>query len=268
MKISVITISYNAAECIERTIKSVINQKDADYEYIIVDGNSSDGTQNIIQKYSKSISKWISEPDSGIYCAMNKGTRMASGEYCLYLNAGDMLVDDNVLKRVWTYLDGTSICTGNQISVLNCKLTNYSKSEEKVDRLFFYGRSLCHQATFFLREDVLETPYDETYRMISDWKLESELILLKSKSYKSMNVDVCYFVQDGVTFTNMREGKLERMKALTEIFDEDELKTLSDKRSWQISKYNPKHIYEGFIRQVRKLCKTIQYRDVIKNLSI
>ena len=81
MKISVITISYNAASCIESTINSVIAQKYDDFEYIIVDGVSKDGTLDIIQKYDKSISHWVSEPDSGIYNAMNKAVRMATGEY-------------------------------------------------------------------------------------------------------------------------------------------------------------------------------------------
>ena len=100
MKVSVITVSFNAVSCIERTIKSVISQRYNDFEYIIVDGQSNDGTIEIIQKYHAYISKWISEPDRGIYNAMNKAVRICSGEYCIFMNAGDMFVNPLVLKQV------------------------------------------------------------------------------------------------------------------------------------------------------------------------
>lgn len=101
--ISIITICYNDAEGLESTIKSVEGQTFKNYEYIIVDGGSKDHTQTVIRAHEKSISKWVSEPDKGIYDAMNKGVRMASGEWIIMMNAGDIFADANVLENVFSH---------------------------------------------------------------------------------------------------------------------------------------------------------------------
>ena len=103
MKLSIITINFNDAKGLEKTIQSVINQTYKDFEYIVVDGASTDGSVDVIKKYSNKLTHWVSEPDTGIYNAMNKGTRMASGEYCLYLNSGDFLADNDVLEKAFNY---------------------------------------------------------------------------------------------------------------------------------------------------------------------
>lgn len=99
--VSVVTVTYNAREVLERTIKSVVNQTLRNREYIIVDGGSSDGTLEIIKKYEHLIDYWVSEKDSGIYDAMNKGIACASGEWINFMNAGDVFFDDNVLQNIF-----------------------------------------------------------------------------------------------------------------------------------------------------------------------
>lgn len=99
-KFSIITIVYNGRAGIERTIQSVIEQTNTDYEYIIIDGASSDGTQEIIQRYHNKIAFWSSEPDEGISDAFNKGIQKATGEYLIFMNAGDYFLDDKVLDKV------------------------------------------------------------------------------------------------------------------------------------------------------------------------
>ena len=100
MKISIITVSYNAAKTIEQTISSVVNQTYQDIEYIIIDGGSTDGTMDIIRKYEDRIAYWISEPDKGIYDAMNKGIDVATGDYVYFLGADDRLVDANIIDKI------------------------------------------------------------------------------------------------------------------------------------------------------------------------
>ena len=107
MKVSVITISYNSVFTIEDTIKSVLAQKDIDLEYIIVDGGSTDGTLDIINKYKNKIDKIISEPDRGIYDAMNKGIKCATGDVVGILNSDDFFKDHNVLSKVVNFFDKT-----------------------------------------------------------------------------------------------------------------------------------------------------------------
>src|ERR1035437_822845 len=98
-KISVITICLNERDNIEKTIKSVINQNSTDFEYLVIDGGSIDGTTEIISKYNDKLSYFISEKDSGIYSAMNRGIKNSTGEYLLFLNGGDYLSDVNILSK-------------------------------------------------------------------------------------------------------------------------------------------------------------------------
>ena len=115
-KITVVTVCYNAVDVIEKTILSVINQTYSNIEYIVIDGNSSDGTVNIIKKYADRISKWISEPDKGIYDAMNKGIDVATGEWINFMNAGDMFVNKHVIENLISPMkDGSDYVFGNTI---------------------------------------------------------------------------------------------------------------------------------------------------------
>ncbi|RXE60893.1 glycosyltransferase, partial [Muribaculaceae bacterium Isolate-001 (NCI)] len=100
-KITVVTVCYNAVKEIEKTIQSVISQTYDNVEYIIVDGGSTDGTLDIIRKYSSRITRWVSEPDKGIFDAMNKSAHMATGEYINFMNAGDLFFDEKVLSDIF-----------------------------------------------------------------------------------------------------------------------------------------------------------------------
>ena len=109
MKISIITVCFNAVGVIEKTILSVISQTYNDVEYIIIDGGSTDGTLDIVKKYENYIAYWISEPDSGIYNAMNKGVKHATGLYCNFMNAGDFFINEKVLENIFPIIIKTYI---------------------------------------------------------------------------------------------------------------------------------------------------------------
>lgn len=97
-KLSIISINLNNSEGLQKTIRSVIRQTNSDFEYIVIDGNSKDGSLNVIKNFDNQITYWVSEPDSGIYNAMNKGISKSTGRYCLFLNSGDWLADENVIS--------------------------------------------------------------------------------------------------------------------------------------------------------------------------
>ena len=99
-KLSIITVNLNKAKGLQKTIESVIFQTFTDYEYIIIDGGSTDGSKQIIEQYADKITYWVSEPDSGIYNGMNKGIKVAKGEYCLFLNSEDYLLSNEILQNV------------------------------------------------------------------------------------------------------------------------------------------------------------------------
>ena len=139
--ISIVTVSYNAVATIEQTILSVINQTYPNIEYIIIDGGSKDGTIDIIRKYADQIAYWVSEPDEGIYDAMNKGIKIATGEWINFMNCGDSFLDMKVLNKIFissilNEYEGVDILYGNRVSVYSFgkyfhlvdSLENFSKS--------------------------------------------------------------------------------------------------------------------------------------------
>ena len=243
MKISVITISFNAVSFIEKTIKSVVSQSSANYEYIIVDGGSQDGTTDIIKKYDNLITKWISEPDNGIYNAMNKGVAMATGDFCIFMNAGDVFYADDVLERVMPHLDGKyAIVMGNQIYVSKNRFHHYGLHWRTVTLRSIFRGSLYHQASFIKRIDLLNTPYDESLRMVSDWKLAHELLIWQNKSYKGIDINICLFDNDGITNRQVELRTKECKDVLDSLYPE---KIQSDyiheeicyKRWWNVTRY-------------------------------
>ena len=174
MKISVITVALNVLPALRKTLASVICQSYNNYEYIVVDGASTDGTAEYLKTESTGVDKWISEPDKGIYEAMNKGTRMATGDYCIFMNAGDCFVDDKVLSRIAQFLDGTDFILGNELLVDEGKIVGYVPSIGAYSLQNLLQSSTRHQSTFIKREVLLDHPYDESLRLVADWKFTLE----------------------------------------------------------------------------------------------
>lgn len=186
--LTVVTINKNNKKGLEDTIKSVVNQTFFDkVNFIIIDGNSTDGSKEIVEDYKDKLFHYVSEPDGGIYNAMNKGIRASVSPYLLFLNSGDYLIENNVLEKVFPYLDGTDFIYGNEWKV-NDKSKNYrayeAKYPDKLDEGFFRRTSLPHQSTFIKRGLLLDG-YDEKYKIISDWKWFIEAFR-SGKTYKHM----------------------------------------------------------------------------------
>lgn len=153
--ISIVTVSYNAAETIEQTILSVINQNFIDYEYVIIDGGSKDSTLDIIKKYEDKITLWVSEPDRGIYDAMNKGIRLAKGEWINFMNAGDNFADVETLEA-----SAQAIATQSKIEVLYSDVNRFLNGKFIEKSILFHENrysarsasfAICHQACIYKR---------------------------------------------------------------------------------------------------------------------
>ena len=223
MRISVITVSFNALPDLQRTLESVTHQAFDDFEYIVVDGASSDGTIDYLRENRDRIHRCLSEPDNGIYEAMNKGVRLAMGEYCLFLNAGDCLIHDRVLSRVASYLDGTDIVLGNEILVNeHDKMCGFTPAKGSFTLQHLLTGSVCHQATFIRRALLLEHPYDESLRLVSDWKFILERFLDPNCTFKTIDEDVCFFRAGGKTDRERVLGRAERTTTIHSILGRDE----------------------------------------------
>ena len=144
-KISVITINFNNADGLLNTIKSVQEQTYSNIEYIVIDGGSTDDSLQYIRRFSQKIYYWISEPDRGIYHAMNKGVRRATGEYCLFLNSGDVLHDKDVLANIAKDESGVDFLIGKVLFLNTRRLNSTPKS---LTMKHFYKNSIPHPSTF------------------------------------------------------------------------------------------------------------------------
>ena len=214
MKISVITVTFNSLPALRRTARSVSAQDFKDFEYIVIDGAGGDGTEDFL-KEEKRIDKWLSEPDGGIYEAMNKGVRLASGDYCLFLNAGDCFAGDKVLSKVAPLLDGEDILLGNELHFdENGRLDGFTSSRNKFTVENMFRSSISHQAAFIRRALLLAHPYDESLRLVSDWKFFLERRLDPETTFRALDIDVCFFSGGGATDRFRDLGARERQDVL------------------------------------------------------
>lgn len=220
MKISIITVNYNDAKGLQRTIKSVESLLGT-FEFIIIDGDSKDDSLNVIKHARQNIQlNYISEPDTGIYNAMNKGVRMATGDYCIFMNAGDTFYDKNVINEIEKETGWQSdIITGVTQNVKNdIDITIwYPPKLEDLTLYYFLSSSISHQATFIRRELLLKYPYNEENKIVSDWQFWLEAIILNSCSYFASNVMVCRYDKSGMSNTNYGRLMTEREKVKKKI---------------------------------------------------
>jgi glycosyltransferase involved in cell wall biosynthesis len=170
-KLSVITVVYNNAADIERTMLSVINQSYRNIEYIVVDGASSDGTKEKIFKHQSRISTFISEPDKGIYDAMNKGLALATGDYVLFMNSGDEIYSTDTVARVFASSTNPADIYYGETEMYNENWKSLGRRRHRTPdsfswKSFKYGMSISHQAIYIKRS--LTTPYDLNYKYSAD----------------------------------------------------------------------------------------------------
>ena len=166
-KITVVTVCYNAAQFIEKTLQSVVNQTYPDMEYIVIDGGSTDGTVDIIRKYSDRITYLVSEPDGGIYQAMNKAVKHATGDYVNFMNAGDVFFDNRVLEEVFAgkRYDEDVIYGSNLIHFSG----GYKRFHPfKVD-VIDHAMPFCHQSSFTRTSLLKERPFNTEFRRLADY---------------------------------------------------------------------------------------------------
>ncbi len=207
-KVTIVTVTYNAKRYLEQTILSVIGQTYPNIEYIIIDGDSSDGTIDIIKKYEKYITHWISEPDSGIYDAMNKGIDIATGEWINFMNAGDSFVDNDILFKMIDYLDNqTDIIVGGINVVDACNKILQSQQFEGVDNILKYNP--CYHQAAFVRSDLMKLKkFDMQYKILSDYNFMLESYL-EGRRFKKFSGIVANYMQGGVSGVNSKLASLE-----------------------------------------------------------
>ncbi|GGI22895.1 glycosyltransferase family 2 protein [Pedobacter mendelii] len=220
-KLSIITVNYNDKAGLEKTINSVKQQTWQDFDYFIIDGGSTDGSADIVNIYKNEFAHCISEPDNGVYNAMNKGIRLATGDYLLFLNSGDSLKSYTTLQEIEVYLNNEKdIYYGD---------ANYQEKDgdvirtypDKLSFSFFYKHNLSHQATF-IKRNLFENIffYNENHKIVSDWEFFIYAICKKNVTYKHINQVICNYDTQGISsiINNHELMNIERDKTLQKHF--------------------------------------------------
>lgn len=244
VKITVITVSYNAALTIEESILSVIKQTYRNIEYIIIDGNSNDGTVDIIKKYAKNIAYWVSEPDSGIYDAMNKGLSVATGHYVYFLGADDVIADNGVFSRIASEME-------NDTSIIYYSNVKFKHSGIIYPGIIKSNYRICldnfsHQAIFYPLKIYSHKKYNINYRLWADYVYNIELYADKKNKFKYVDDIIAIFNCDG-------RGSVQRDK----LFDENRINLIRSLFGYKLAfiiflRINLGRIYKQIINKFYK----------------
>ena len=226
MILSIITINRNNAAGLEKTMRSVASQIGGDFEYVVIDGASTDGSVEVIHSCEATFGermKWISEPDKGIYNAMNKGIGMATGDYLQFLNSGDSLVSDDITMRMTEALKSKgypSILYGNMLKDMPVGKAVRERcfGGRDISFLGFYTGSLNHSSAY-IRRSLFNRygMYDEGFKIVSDWKWFLQAIILGGEKPVYVDMDVTLFDMNGISEKNKSLDKSERRRVLSEL---------------------------------------------------
>lgn len=264
MLLSIITINYNNCDGLRKTIDSVVTQTFKDFEWIVIDGGSTDGSKELIEQYAGSMAYWVSERDRGIYNAMNKGIAQAKGDYLLFLNSGDWLYNSTSLERSLAHEFDADVMYGD------CMY--YYGSTEGLRRCpspltfeFLYRSSLSHCACFIRREPLSNVGYNEEYRIVSDLEFWIQLAL-QNGTFSRLDEVVSVFDTTGISSTNHELDKAERKQMFSRYVPEmiaadyDRLKEmqeqLSDDQVQGVLQFGHKRkLYHKLITAALVLCR-------------
>jgi glycosyltransferase involved in cell wall biosynthesis len=224
MKLSIITICHNEIKGIKSTIQSVLNQVFRDFEYLVIDGNSTDGTREIIESYKDKLDLFISENDSGIYSAMNKGLSRAKGEFILFLNGGDYLYNEKVLADVFSFEIRKPIIYGYCETRTSINTPTLFRAPKNLTKFHLIKTSIPHQATFVRRELFLKYGmFDETFKIAGDYDLLLRFVVKYSVKTQYVPVLCSYFDRNGISSTRHDLREHEKGKARSINFSQFDL---------------------------------------------
>ena len=204
--VTVVTVCRNVKSSLEKTMNSLLHQSYAHIDYVIIDGASTDGTPEMLGK-TEGI-RWISEPDKGIYDAMNKGIRMAEGEWVIFMNAGDVFASDDTLSKVFSVERDADVIYGDVI-----KGDSIKKAEPPHNghRMYF-----CHQSAFVRTSCLKEFPFDIQHRMSADFKQMKQLYLA-GKTFMQLDFPIAVFDTSGVSNAQRSKGLYDNIQVIREV---------------------------------------------------
>lgn len=264
-KLSIITINFNNLEGLKKTAESVINQTWKDFEWIIIDGGSTDGSKEYIINLNDNlnhsgwnpITYWCSEPDKGIYNAMNKGIAKASGEYLNFMNSGDCFYDSGTLDKVRAYLEKgyIDIYYGELIFSNGTEEHTFNYPELPTTHYLVY-RSLGHPTTFMKSSLLKEIGYCEDYTIVSDWEKFLKWFR-QGRSFKHMDLVVAVFDTTGISTTNYDKLEEEKERVYLDVFGKENIE-------WVKESIEMQKLYEEYNQRISQDFLRIKHRNGIR----
>ena len=249
MRLSIITINYNNRDGLVRTIESVRNQTFDDYEWIVIDGGSTDGSRDLIEENKELFAYWCSEPDKGIYDAINKGIAHASGQYISCMNSGDEYFSCDTLHMVFASPLSADIVYGDWYKVYPDRQVLCSMPYP-LDFSIFYYHNICHQAMFVRTSALQEKGFDPTYSVCADYARWMEM-LFAGATFQRVDAIICSYDMTGIS-SQPGSGWEDCLRIRQEIIP-DWLKPVMERLDAYES--TPDHIYLQHIRKRRGLLR-------------
>lgn len=264
MKLSIITITRNDLKGLRVTAESVRSQTFSDFEWLVIDGASTDGTADYLREHAEWFSYWCSEPDKGIYNGMNKGIAQAKGEYLLFLNSADALCEADTLTRVFAEPIDADVLYGDAWFLFTHKPHELFTYPDRLSLYYLHKNSINHQAAFIRRTLLAERGYDESYHIAADWKRFVELNH-EGRKFVHLPFAVSLYDAQGISSVNVEDSLKERDRAFSEIYPQDineilrELSSYDNKPCRQTRDYCEKsRLYRRLIRSTLHFCTWLE----------
>lgn len=208
MTVSIITINYNNLSGLKKTYESVVSQKYNDYEWILIDGGSTDGSADFIQEHSERFAFWCSEPDNGVYHAMNKGIALSKGDYLCFMNTGDCFASSDVLRSVFGNDLWGDVVYGDWIRVYPDREVFIQAPKKALEATLFF-ENICHQAMFIKSGELKRNGYDERIKIFADWRRWIDMVL-DGRRFQYIPYIICkYEAESGISEKQSSQNKLD-----------------------------------------------------------
>lgn len=257
MKLSIITITYRDLPGLRKTWESIRYQTFRDWEWIVVDGGSGPEVETFLSENNSEIAYWCSEPDKGIYNAMNKGIAKAKGERLLFLNSADTLADNGILQKVFSENHDADVLYGDTFYDRPNGL-KYEPYPEHLTMEHFMQHSICHQSSFIRRELLVKTGYDESLRIVADWKRFMEMFV-EGCTFHHLNYAVSIYDTKGISTNSIDKCNSERDRVLKGMFPPRVLESLWNSaisKAPETRRYMEKRwLYKRIVRSVLHLIR-------------
>lgn len=237
MKLSIITINLNNKVGLQKTIDSIVSQTFTDYEWIVIDGGSTDGSKELIEQYADHIAYWVSEPDKGVYNAMNKGIFVAKGEFINFMNSGDCFASATVLSELFGSPHDADVLYGYMMRhSIDGKYNNPLMMKANLSWTDFVKDGLPHQSSF-IKKKLFEKygMYDETLKAVSDWKFFVKAIVYNESTYEFIPIKVSVYACNGISTIC---GPEERKRVERELFPIMVLKDVEKVETYNVIEKN------------------------------